>query len=230
VTPDALARDPGNRLLARGARFRVDGETVRDLLLASSGLLDRTMGGPGIMPPAPAFLFQPPVSYGEFPWIDETGPARHRRSVYVFRRRSTPLPMLQTFDVPVGDTACVRRLRSNTPLQALVTLNEPTALEAARALGRRMLAAGETDGARVAHGFRRVLGRPPDAAERAELEGLLGRQRRRLAEGWADAWQIATGGGAPPGDLPKGATPAELAAHVVVARAVLNLDEAITRE
>ena len=89
------------------------------------------------MPPAPAYLFQPPASYAPFPWKDETGPDRYRRGVYIWRRRSTPFPMLTTFDAPDASTSCVRRSRSNTPLQALVTLNESTSMEAARAMARR---------------------------------------------------------------------------------------------
>ena len=98
-----LANDPYNRLLARGARFRVEAEIVRDIALAVSGLLNPTIGGKSVMPPAPAFLFQPPASYAPFPWVEETGPDRYRRALYTWRRRSTPYPMLQTFDAPEGD-------------------------------------------------------------------------------------------------------------------------------
>ena len=182
------------------------------------------------MPPQPAFLSTIPVSYAQFPWVEETGPERYRRGVYVFRRRSVPYPTLQTFDTPPGDTACVRRLRSNTPLQALVTLNEPTAMEAAQALGRRMLEGGSTDEARLIHGFRRVLSRVPDGAEVAELQTLLARQRQRISEGWVNPWLIAGAQGERPKSLPKGATPASLGAYTLVARAILNLDEAITKE
>src|SRR5262249_7201777 len=153
----------------------------------------------------PAFLFLAPVSYAPFPWIDETGPEKYRRAVYTFRRRSTPFPMLQTFDVPNADTSCVRRVRSNTPLQALVTLNEPMSMEAAQALARRMLEASEADRERVVHGFRRVLSRTPRDAEVTELLGLYQRQRQRIADGWAEPWQIATGKTAQPTQLPGGA-------------------------
>ena len=142
ATPELLAKDPYNRLLARGARLRVEGEVVRDIQLAVSGLLNPAIGGPSTMPPAPAFLFQPPASYAPFPWIEAKGPDRYRRGVYTLRRRSTPYPLLSTFDVPEGNTSCVRRVRSNTPLQALVTLNETIAVEASRALARKALAEG----------------------------------------------------------------------------------------
>ena len=153
-----LTRDPYNRLLARGPRQRVDGEIVHDIALAASGLLNDKVGGRPLMPPAPAFLFQPPASYGPFPWIDETGPEKYRRGVYTFRRRSTPFPMLQTFDVPNGDASCVRRSRSNSPLQALVSLNEPMFVEAAQALARKTLQEGGDT-----HGLASRLRFPPGA-------------------------------------------------------------------
>ena len=131
VTAPLLQRDPYNRLLARGPRFRVDAEIVRDIALSASGLLDPKIGGPSVCPPAPAFLFQPPVSYGPKVWNEAIGIERYRRAFYTFRYRSVPYPMLQAFDAPNGDFACVRRSRSNTPLQALATLNEPIYLECA---------------------------------------------------------------------------------------------------
>ena len=117
LSPDMLSRDPYNRLLARGPRYRVEGEIVRDIALSASGLLNDEVGGRSVMPTAPAFLFQPPTSYAPFPWVEETGSEKYRRAVYTFRRRSTPYPVLQTFDVPNSDASCVRRLRSNSPLQ-----------------------------------------------------------------------------------------------------------------
>src|SRR5438552_9844895 len=154
VTPELYERDPYNRLLARGPRFRVEGEIVRDVALAASGLLNPAIGGRSTMPPAPAFLFQPPASYAPFPWIDETGPEKYRRALYTFRRRSTPYPMLQTFDVPNADISCVRRLRSNSPLQALTSLNEPIFVECAHSLARKALAGGgKTDGNRITSAF-----------------------------------------------------------------------------
>ncbi len=232
ATPELLARDPYNRLLARGARLRVEGEVVRDIQLAASGLLNPALGGPSTMPPAPAFLFQPPASYAPFPWIEAKGPDRYRRGVYTWRRRSTPYPLLSTFDVPEGNTSCVRRVRSNTPLQALVTLNETIAVEAARALARKALAdGGATDADRITYAFRRCVGRGPTEAERAILLKLLDDQQRHFAEGWASPWEIVTGSKSEkPGDLPKGASPTRWAAYTVVARVLLNLDETITKE
>ena len=232
ATPELLAKDPYNRLLARGSRLRVEGEVVRDIQLAASGLLNPAIGGRSVMPPAPAFLFQPPASYAPFPWIEEKGPDRYRRGIYTWRRRSTPYPMLSTFDVPEGNTSCVRRARSNSPLQALMTLNEPLAVEAARALARLALAdGGATDADRVTYAFRRCVGRTPTVAEREILVKLLGDQRRRFADGWASPWEVVTGSGAErPTNLPGGSSPTDWAAYTVVARVLLNLDETITKE
>src|SRR6202042_1603648 len=102
--------------------------------LSASGLLTPTIGGPSVYPPAPQFLFAPPASYAPFTWAEDTGPNRYRRALYTFRRRSTPYPMLQNFDTPNADSSCVRRSRSDTPLQALTTLNETVFVECARAL------------------------------------------------------------------------------------------------
>jgi len=224
-------RDPNNRLLARGPRFRVEGEIVRDIALSVSGLLNPALGGRAVYPPAPEFLFQPPASYGPKTWIEEKGADRYRRSLYAFRFRSIPYPVLQAFDTPNGDASCVRRLRSNTPLQALTSLNEPQFVEAARALARKSVnEGGRTDEQRVSFAFRQVLGRSPRPEELKVLARLLQQQRARIAEGWLNASEIATGGTGPVGDLPSGVTPATLAAHAAVARALLNLDETITKE
>jgi mono/diheme cytochrome c family protein len=231
VTPELYTKDPYNRLLARGPRFRVEAEIVRDVALAASGLLNPKLGGPSIFSPAPAFLFQPPASYAPFPWKEETGPDRYRRALYTFRRRSTPYPVLQVFDAPNGDFACVRRMRSNTPLQALTSLNETIFVECAQALARNTLSnGGPTDADRITYAFRRALARQPTGDERAELLALLSKQRERMADGWVNANQIATGKDGPPLDLPKGSTPTQLAAYTVVSRVILNLDEAITKE
>lgn len=232
VTPELLAADRFNRWMARGARFRLEAEAVRDMALAVSGLLQPRLGGPPVNPPAPAFLFLPPASYGPKVWREETGPDRYRRGLYTFRYRSVPYPVLQNFDAPNGDFACVRRARSNTPLQALTTLNEVLFVESARALALAVLRLpGASDGRRLDEAFRRVISRSPSEAERDELQGLLDRQRRRFAEGWNDPKELAgLRPGATAADLPDGASPTQLAAYTAVARAILNLDEAITRE
>lgn len=204
VTAALLERDPFNRLLARGPRFRVEGETVRDIQLAVSGLLNAQVGGRPVMPPAPAHLFEKPASYAPFPWRADTDSQKHRRAVYTFRRRSTPYPFLATFDVPNGETGCVRRARSNTPMQALMTLNETLSMEAALALGERMMRDGGPDKAsRVTLGFRLCTGRAPTEKEKNLLIVLWNRQEQQSS-------------GIP--------------AQAVVARVLLNLDETITKE
>ncbi len=205
VTPELLNRDPNNRLLARAPRLRVEGEIVRDITLAASGLLNPEVGGPSVFPPAPEFLFLPPSSYGPKNWYENKDTNRFRRALYTFRYRSVPYPVLTNFDTPNGDVSCVRRTRSNTPLQALTALNEPLFLEAAQALAKRTLAeGGATDPARLTYAFRRTLSRPPAPAELAELESFLGKQKAR------------------------GFAPEQ--AYTAVARVLLNLDETITKE
>jgi hypothetical protein len=233
LTPELLEKDPFNRLLARGPRLRVEGEIVRDVSLAASGLLNPRLGGRAVMPTAPDYLFQPPASYAPFPWKNEDGDEKYRRALYTFRRRSTPYPMLQTFDAPNGDAACVRRQRSNSALQALVSMNEPIFVECAQSLARKTLAeGGTTDEQRLTHAFRRVLSRAPQAEELRELLALLNKQCQRIADGWVNPSEVATGkpGLARAQDLPPGATPAQLAAYTVVSRALLNLDETVTKE
>ena len=231
VTPELYTKDPYNRLLARASRFRVEGEIVRDIALSASGLLNPAVGGRSVYPPAPDFLFQPPASYGPKVWKEESGAERYRRSLYIFKFRSVPYPMLQTFDAPNGDFSCVRRQRSNTPLQALVSLNETEFVECAQALARKTLEEGGTrDADRVTYAFRRALNRPPNADERKDLLALLEKEKRRIAEGWVNPLGLATARDEKPPELPGGATPTQLAAYTVVSRVLLNLDETITKE
>jgi len=231
VSPELLKRDPDNRLLARGSRIRVEGEIVHDIALAASGLLNQKVGGPSVFPPSPDFLYLPPVSYGTKNWPEEKGPDRYRRGIYTFRYRSVPYPVLQVFDTPTSDVSCVRRSRSNTPLQALTSLNETLFLESARALALRTVkTAGPTDAARIAYCFRSVVSRVPTPAETTELVGLLNRQRVRFKKGEVNPWNLATNDPDKPFALPQGTTMDELAAWTAVAREVLNLDEAVTKE
>jgi mono/diheme cytochrome c family protein len=231
VTPELYEKDPFNRLLARGARFRVDAEIVRDVQLSLAGLLSQRIGGRAVMPPAPEYLFQPPASYAPFPWKEETGEDRYRRAIYTLRRRTTPYPALQVFDAPEGNTSCVRRSRSNTPLQALVGLNETVSMEAARALARRIVAdGGSTDADRLNFAFRRCVSRPPTEQERSTLLTLIAREQARIADGSVDPWLLASGHKAGEQKLPPNTTPADLAAYTVISRVLLNLDETITRE
>ena len=177
VGPDLAAKDPYNRLLARGPRQRVDAEIVRDVALAASGLLDTHVGGDSVFPPAPAFLFEPPASYGPKQWPEASGPARYRRALYTFRYRSVPYPMLQAFDAPNGDFACVRRPKSNTPLQALTLLNDEFILRQARLFADRVKEAAPNDAAKqVDMAYRIALTRPPDEKEIAVAMDFLKKQ------------------------------------------------------
>lgn len=231
VTPQLLERDPENRLLARGPRFRVEAETVRDVALAVSGLLERRIGGPPVYPPAPEFLFLPPASYGTKNWPVSTGPDRYRRALYTFRYRSVPFPALQVFDAPNGDQSCVRRVRSNTPLQALTTLNEPLFVEAARGLARKTLAeGGSSDEARLAYAFRRCVSRKPTAEEQRVLLDFLRGQESRFKTGKADPWAVISDDPKRRPEMPAGAGPADLAGWTLLSRVLLNLDETITKE
>lgn len=231
ASDELLARDPDNRLLARASRFRLEAEVVRDISLAASGLLNREVGGPPVYPPAPDFLFQPPASYGPKVWKESTGPERYRRALYTFRFRSVPYPMLQTFDAPNGDSACVRRVRSNTPLQALTSLNEPLFLECARALALTTVQKGGTDDdARLTYAVRRCLVRTPSPEEAGILRELLNEQKANFSQPDAKPWELAANDPENPPALPEGVTPADLAAWTAVSRVLLNLDETITRE
>ena len=233
VSPELLERDQANQLLARASRFRVDAETVRDVALAASGLLSRRIGGPSVYPPAPKFLFEPPTSYGPKTWAYDTGPDKYRRALYTFWFRSVPFPALENFDAPKGDVSCVRRNRSNTPLQALTTLNESLFMECSRALAASIVAdGGASDDDRLRYAVRRCLGRDPQSEELEILSQVLAKQKQRYANEGTDPWPlILPSPEAPrPAKLPGDASPADLAAWTAVARVVLNLDETITRE
>jgi hypothetical protein len=231
VTPELEAKDPANRLLARGPRFRVDAEAVRDIALEASGLLNPAIGGPSVHPPAPAFLFVPPASYAPKTWIESKGSDRYRRALYTFRFRSTPYPMLQAFDAPNGDSSCVRRARSDTPLQALTTLNEPVFVDSARALALRTLReGGRTESDRLAYAFRLCVARTPTPVEKDLLLGLLHKQDERLTTGWLSARELTGFSVSDKSPLPPGSTPNDWAAWTVVSRVLLNLDETITKE
>ncbi|HVR83383.1 MAG TPA: DUF1553 domain-containing protein, partial [Planctomycetota bacterium] len=222
VSAESIARDPANRLLARGPRFRVEGEIVRDIALAASGLLNLKVGGPSVCPPAPGQLFQPPVSYGPKVWKEEMGDNRYRRALYTFRYRSVPYPALQAFDTPVGEASCVRRSRSNTPLQALTTLNEPLFVECARALAARTLKEGGSgEDERLSFAFRRCVGRNLTEKERKVLLEFLAAQKEHLAAG-PDRIKDLIGS-------KDDATP-DRGAWTALARVLLNLDETITKE
>ncbi|MBL9211028.1 MAG: DUF1553 domain-containing protein, partial [Opitutaceae bacterium] len=229
VSPGLLERDPRNQLLARGPRFRLDAEVVRDSALSMAGLLTPTVGGPSIFPPVPKSVLDYNYVKPDY-WEPAQGPQRYRRALYVFRKRSMPDPVMSAFDAPNGDTACVRRPRSNTPLAALTSLNEPVFVEAAQGLALRILReGGATDAARADFAYRLCTARPIKAEEQTAVAGLLRDSRQRLADGWLNPWEVATGEPGKPPTLPKGTTPQDAAAWTIVARVLLNLDETLTK-
>ena len=223
-----LEEDPRNRLLARGPRFRADAEVVRDIALSASGLLTDKLGGPSIFPPVPQNVLDFNFTY------PPTGSRRKGRSDTVarstfFANVRCPTRCCPTFDAPNGDLACARRPRSNTPLAALTSLNEPIFVEAAQALALRILREGGRDDAeRADYAFRLCTARRPTTAEREALLNLLPRAEatgRRLA----DRVEVATGDPDKLLELPPGTTPQDAAAWTMAARVLLNLDETLTK-
>ncbi len=230
VSAALLERDPRNVLLARGPRFRAEAEVVRDIALSVSGLITHKVGGPGVIPPVPQNVLDYNFTYPTY-WKAAEGPERYRRTVYGFRKRSMPDPVMTNFDAPNSDFACARRVRSNTPLAALTSLNETIFVEAARALALRVLReGGKTDTERCARAFLLCTSRAPTSDEQAAIQDLLKSRRQRIAEGWINPRELTTGDPAKLPDLPSGTTPQDAAAWTLVARVLLNLDETITKE
>jgi len=220
--------DPQNRLLARGPRFRMDAETIRDTALSISGLLHERIGGASFHPPVPKSMLD--YNYFKVDWREAEAPERYRRSLYMFRKRSMPDPVLTSFDAPNADFACARRMRSNTPLAALTPLNEPVFVEAARALSLRILKeGGKTDAERADYSFRLCTGRTSMASERNALLSLIAKQRSRLADGWLSIDQVGFGGSENRPELPEGTTPQDAAAWAIAARVLLNMDATLTK-
>jgi hypothetical protein len=230
VTPQLKERDPKNKLLARGPRFRADAEVMRDVALSAAGLLHTPPDtGPSVFPPVPASVLEFNFFKPDY-WKVPTGPDRYRRSLYLFRKRSMPDPVMSALDAPNGDTACARRVRSNTPLAALVALNEPVFVEAARGLALRVLReGGAADETRIEYAFRLTTGRKPTKEDTADVLELLKSQKAKIADGWLNARELTTGDPAKLPELPKGVTPTEAAAWVLAARVLLNLDETMTK-
>jgi len=222
VTPELIACDPANRLLARGPRFRLSAEAVRDQALAVSGLLSRKMFGPSVYPPQPKSGLSAAFS-NSTDWEPSKGEDRWRRGLYTFWRRSVPYPSMATFDAPDSFVCTVKRIPTNTPLQALVTMNDPVFVECCQALARKVVAeGGATVKERAVAAFRRCLARPPREAELAGLVSLYEKARARYA---ADPKQALAMAAEPLGPLPPGSDPADLAAWTVVGNVLINLDE-----
>ena len=229
-SPEQRHQDPYNELIGRAPRTRVDAEAVRDIALTASGLLNRATGGPSVYPPAPRFLFERPASYGPKHWHLSTNQQQYRRSLYIHGYRSAPYPTMQLFDAPKGDTSCVRRQRSNTPLQALVLLNEPQFVECAQAMASRVLQESDPqDSQRLSYAHRLCVSRSPTKPELQILQTLLDQQRTRISANEIDVDKLISGLPGTERQLTTAETK-ELAPWVVVCRAILNLDETITKQ
>ncbi len=231
LTPGAYERDPDNRLLSRGPRFRLNGEFVRDQALAASGLLVSKIGGPSVKPYHPPGLYEQVVSTRDNPkstYTQDHGEALHRRSLYTYWKRSVPNPAMMLFDAPFRETCVLRRPRTNTPLQALNLLNDPTYVEASRRLAQRMIVeGGESVESRLGHGFRLVTARLPRPAEMTILKASLERTLRDFQGDLAGAAAFLKVGEA---TTDASLNVAELAAYATLASTMLNLDEAVTKE
>ncbi len=226
VTPELEERDPDNRLLARGPRFRPTGEMLRDQALFVSGLLSPKMYGKPVRPLRPALGLNTAFGGGN-DWMTSEGEDRHRRSVYTEVKRNSPYPSFSTFDAPNRETCTIRRGRTNTPLQAFVTLNDPVFVEAAQAFARRILTeGGKTTPERLAWAFRQCLSRPPSEVETARLGALMEAVRPAYDADAGHALKMATD---PVGPVPQGMNVAELATWSSVANVLMNLDEFVMR-
>jgi hypothetical protein len=229
VTPELLERDPENRLLARGPRFRLPAEIIRDQALAISGLLVEQVGGPSVRPYMPEGVWDETSKYGDLRGYKHgQGADLYRRSLYTIWKRTAAPPTMLMFDSPSRELCTVSRSRTNTPLQALALLNEVTFVEAARALAQRMMTEGGSHvDDRLIWGFRLATSRSPDDAELAILRAGFERYLAKFqADPKAAQTLIATG----ESSLPEGVNPVELAAWTLTANVLLNLDEVVTRE
>jgi len=229
LTPLLHERDPENRLLARGPRFRLQAEFLRDQALVASGLLVTKIGGPSVKSYHPPGLYeQVTAGSGTDVYVEGTGEDLHRRSMYSYWKRSVPNPAMLAFDAPFRETCTLRRTRTNTPLQALNLMNDPTYLEAARFLAGRMLTESEPDlPSQLAYGFRLVLSRSPEPAEIEVLTSAYDRSQNDFCSDPAAATELLAIGAL---RSPENFDPIQLAAMTVVASTILNLDEAVMKE
>ncbi|WP_442507611.1 DUF1553 domain-containing protein [Novipirellula sp. SH528] len=217
--------DPMNRMLARGPRFRISAEMVRDQALYVAGLLSDKMGGPPVNPPQPELGLRAAFG-GDTDWKTSEGDDRYRAGIYTSWRRSSPYPSMSQFDAPDRDVCTVRRIRTNTPLQALVTLNDPVYIEAAQSLARRTVAAAKTTEERIQFIFQTTLIRNPNEVEIKRITQLVDEASAAFSADPAAAKQMATD---PIGDVPEGADAVELAVWTVVGNVMLNLDELLMK-
>jgi hypothetical protein len=225
VTPLMLERDPDNRLLARGPRYRLPSFVLRDQALAVSGLLVEKRGGPPVKPYQPAGIWED-MTFGQIQYRQDKGAGLYRRSLYTFWRRTVgPTTM---FDTSARQVCTVRQPRTNTPLQSLILMNDVTYVEAARVLAERLLTqGGATPEERITLAFRLATARPPSAVERQVLGQCLQRLLRQYKADGPAAFKLVSVGEAPRN--PK-LDPAELAAYTGLASLILNLDEVLSKE
>ncbi|WP_009958419.1 DUF1553 domain-containing protein [Verrucomicrobium spinosum] len=222
--PSELARtkDPRNVLLSHYQRRRLDAEQVRDQALTLSGLMSHKLGGPSVFPPQPDGLWRAAFN-GQRTWETSNGEDRYRRGLYTFWRRTVPYPSMATFDAPSRENATLRRLPTNTPLQAFVTLNDPAYFEMAQSLGRRLIReGGTTPEARIRYGLELSLVRPASAEQITALLDFHRDELAHLKSAPADAARLA-------GEIPAGSDPAEAAVWTMVANVLLNLDGVLTK-
>ena len=226
--PTSLEADPNNRLLARGPRVRLSAEMIRDQALAVSGLLSHKMFGPPVQPPAPKIGLRPAFTGKTTDWTDSVGEDRYRRGIYTEWRRSAPYPSMATFDMNSREVCEVRRINTNTPLQALVTLNDPVYVEAAQSLAKRIYNVAKVESTQSAadFAFRLCLIRPPSAQESQRMINLFDESKAHFADNAQDAEQLAVDPLNPP---PTDTDYVELAAWVTVSNVLLNLDEMLMK-
>ncbi|MDB5355849.1 MAG: hypothetical protein JWN24_2302 [Phycisphaerales bacterium] len=226
VSPEALEKDPKNRLISRGPRHRLEAELVRDQALALSGLLSEKMFGPSVFPPQPDGLWQAAFN-GERTYPTSKGEDKYRRGIYVFWRRTVPYPSMSAFDAPSREICTLRRIPTSTPLQAFVTLNDPVYVECAQALARRIVKeGGDSVEQRATYALNLCLCRPPEPQQVARLVSLYNEQVEHYRSKPAEAEKIAT---APIGPLPAGTEAADVAAWTVCSNVLLNLDGVLTK-
>jgi hypothetical protein len=233
VSPELLSKDPENRLLARGPRHRLQAEFIRDQALAVSGLLNKQIGGKSVSP------YQPPGLWSELAsradgknWTAQEydqshGADLYRRTMYTFWKRTSPPPQLSTFDAPDREICTVRRARTNTPLQALILLNDPTYVEASRKLAERMMKEGGTSPeSRFAFAFELATARKPNAREVTILRRVFDRHQQKYTANATAAQDLLAVGESPREEQ---LNAAELASYAMVASVILNLDETVTK-
>jgi hypothetical protein len=228
VTKEKLEADPENRLVSRGPRFRLDGEVIRDNALYVSGLLDEKMGGHAVKSYQPAGIWEA-VGYtasNTAKYTQDHGDALYRRSLYIFWKRTAPPPTMITFDAPSREKYCVRRERSDTPLQALITMNDVQYVEAARHLGARIIEHATSVDNRLDYGFELVTSRRPSSSERKVLKDLLEKNLVKFEKNSEDAKKLISVGESPVNAKLK---TSELAAYTMVASLLLNLDETVNK-